>query len=41
MTHFNELFFCEFALPNGPFQGNDWEQQPGGEKVVKRIIFKY
>jgi hypothetical protein len=39
MTHFNELFFCEFALPNGPFQGNDWEL--GGEKVVKRIIFKY
>jgi hypothetical protein len=26
MTHFNELFFCEFALPNGPFWDNDWEQ---------------
>jgi hypothetical protein len=20
MTHFNELFFCEFALPIGPFK---------------------
>jgi hypothetical protein len=23
MIHFNELFFCEFALTIGPFQGND------------------
>ncbi len=40
MTHFNEFFFQEFSLPIGSFCGNDWEQ-PGGEKVVKRIFFKY
>jgi hypothetical protein len=28
MTHFNELFFCEFVLLIGPYQGNDWKQQP-------------
>ncbi len=41
MTHFNELFFHEYILPNGPFQGYDWEQQLGGEKVARRILFKY
>jgi hypothetical protein len=40
MTHFNELFFCEFSLPNGPFQSNNWNQ-PSGEKEVRRILFRY
>jgi hypothetical protein len=32
MIHFNELFFHEFALPIGPFQGHDWDQQqPNGK----------
>jgi hypothetical protein len=41
MTHFNEFFFYEFALPNGPFGDNDWEQKPRGEKVVRSILFRY
>jgi hypothetical protein len=41
MIHFNELFFCEFVLPIGPYQGNDWKQQPNDKKVVRRIFFNY
>jgi hypothetical protein len=39
MTHFNELFFCEFVLLIRPYQGNDWKQQPGDKKVVRRIFY--
>ncbi len=42
MTHFNELFFPEFALPSGPFKNNDWDQQqPNGKKLMKRIFINY
>jgi hypothetical protein len=34
-------FFLWICLPSGPFQGNDWEQQPNGEKATRRILFKY
>jgi hypothetical protein len=36
MTHFNEFSFCEFVLPSGPFQGNEWEQQSSGEKAIRK-----
>ncbi len=42
MIYFNEHFFHEFALPIGPFQGNDWDQQqPNGKKVMRRIFITY
>jgi hypothetical protein len=41
ITHFIEHLFHEFVLPNGPFQGYDWEQQLGGVKAMKRILLKY
>jgi hypothetical protein len=42
MNQIKELFFHEFALPIGPFQGNDWDQQqPKGKKVMRRIFINY
>jgi len=38
MIHFNELFFREFVLPIGPYQGNDWKQQPDDKKVVRKYF---
>jgi hypothetical protein len=41
IIHLNELFFREFGLPIGPFQSNNWEQQPNGKNLIRKIFFNY
>ncbi len=50
MTHFNELFFCEFVLPNGPFEvmvGKNNQGAKGSEKnpfqvlIMKQLLYMY